>query len=397
MGATGHAQAETPSTTGTRGAPKAEPRKLPPRNGRAYVGLLVGGYKQTRLEIARTLLDRYGIDCKHYYGLEKKTDPSPFKLYPEVEVVVFLDGDVDVIMPRVQRACDAAHVTPIGIVRGKDHTWDSRFKLAGYERPPRWRDGFDIDKVWPEQKLDHIDPPRLIYEDPALVAQRERRALEAANPTPEPEPVVVRAPKPAVPAPVPTPAEERRAPVSVPVVSDKSFAQFSKNVIAARERAGLTRAEFAKEFKMTAGGVSNWENCKGGMPYFEYYARLNKKWPDLFPPVRGLKGELKAQKEGRRLITVKEANTVVVPPPATPYVPPMQKKGAAPAAIAAPAPASLPVIAPPAPVVGDATMDDYLAALTELKAADLGLRQAEARRAEALALVDAIHKKVTGR
>jgi hypothetical protein len=380
--------------------PRGRLKAPPPRNrATGYIGCLVGGYKETRAEVGRELLQRYGIWCKHNMGPERR--PGVLEIYKEVEIVLILEKDAEHVRDKVLRACEKQRLPLIEISRKKRNDWDALFKTRGYDNPPSWRDGFDVDKVLGPDSLDHIEPPRLAFEDPQLKAGRLAKLAEAQRPpTPEPE-----SPKP---APVVAKPPEEKSNRVLSAFDKNAFENFSKAVIEARRRSGKDRSSFAADLGMTPGGVANWEHCKGGMPYYESYAKVNAKWPDLFPPITGLRGELKARAAGHRLLTGKPG-TIVVPPPATPYVPAGKAKPA-PAPVVAPAKNVgdfQDVTTPSTPttpshvrtqiVDDDRTLTEYMAALGELRATNQVITDAQAKREEILARVDALHRLVTGR
>lgn len=363
-----------------------------PANGQYFVGCLVGGYRDTRERIALDLLKDFGIDCrKNHFGLEQKTHSELF-IAKGVEIVLVLHNDVLQMMPRIVKACEAVKVEYIEITR-KQHTWAPALTAKGFTTPPSWRDGFDIDKLLASEKLDHIEPPRLAYEDPQLKAKREKQEREAAlNPLP--------------PAPPPEEAPKKMEKPAKPTdgTTRVAFQNFSKAVIEARRRTGQNLKKFAEKLDLSSSSVDNWELLRGNMPIFSTYYKLNAKWPDLFPPVTGLIGEKKAQREGLRFITKLVEK---VPAPA-PYVPPTKEAKAALAKHAPEPPtveerlkdASIPLFVPKAPpqlpALSGNVLDDYVAAVLALKAADATIAAAHAARAEALARVNDLHRQVTG-
>lgn len=368
-----------------------------PADGSAFVGCLIGGYQSTRENIARAILKDFGIDCRYHFGLEKKTEPKLF-IHRGVEIVLVLRDDVLQMMPRIVKACEEAKVEYIEITR-KPHTWEPALSTKGFSSPPKWRDTlFNIDKVRPDTGPE----TRLAYEDPALKARREAQERDAAlNPLPA---IPLIAPKPAAPTPAPTaPAKPEKILSST---TKTAFAEFGKAVAEAWKRSGLSRIEFAEKIGVSTGSIDNWVHGRGGMPVYLSYASLNAKWPDLFKPLSGLKGESKYAKT-MPLVT---KPTERVPPPA-PYVPPTKEAKAATAkaapelslvdarlaADASPPALSLqpaPVYAPPK--LSGNVLDDYVAAVQALKAAKAVTAAALSAEAEALARVNTLHQQVIG-
>jgi transcriptional regulator with XRE-family HTH domain len=494
MSTNGMNVAAAPKSVSTLSAGKLH---MVPRDGRHFIATLVGGYKETRAEIGRELLELYGIWCKHHISPDRHKDPSPIYIATDCELVIFLIEDVDKVLKRVLKACETARVDNIGISRKSHHNWFATFKLRGFDSPPKWRDGFNVDQspLGPD-KLDHIEPPRLAYEDPALKALRQakidvaepvaeltkgleqQKALQPAPPPPPKPPVrllpgtqkpastgfgsalrqarvqagvsqrelsmrlgmsqfavsswelgnakpdattfarlkglypalpdprtegapVVAKPVPVIVKPVvakPVVEEKLTIEEDVEVSSQKKVphtmlsatakdatSRFSKACVEARSRAHKTLEQMAEKLEVSKSGFALWEHGTGGMPTWKAYAKLNKLYPDLFPPVVGLIGEVSARKQGLEFIT----STSTPPPKAMPSFA-KGKPARQPKMVNAPA------TKPGKPLKLNGSVDEYVTALNDLKAIDIQLLEWQERREETIARVNALHAMVTG-
>lgn len=398
-----------------------------PRDGKEFVGCLVGGYKDTRENMKREFLTRYGIRIVSHFGLEKRKDPD---LYVPLgtEICVILTDDVEKMLPRVLKAALKANVPTIGIER-KPGAWDTIFSAEGFANPPRFRDGFDVDKLdqalamankidigkMEEERLLEIkaidDKPRLAYEDPALRDARLGKladAFAAVEKAPSPPP-------PKIAAPVGHHGGTLKPGQTVP--AGEGFGQILRS---AREAMGWTQGKLAKKIGRAQGNLSSWERG-ASIPLYEAWMDMKKHLPDL-PEPEGMQGkhtyDLRHKDDTQaavKLIEKTAPRAVKLPPIEMPPGPgkTLTTLAVQPSiTVQAHEQATLPytpvvhVQRPSAPVIQKATphvtsqlltgspLDEYMAVLQELKAFDESIKP---RREEILARADALHKRVTGR
>lgn len=287
-----------------------------PRPGEKYIiACLVGGRYDTRIEAMRELKKRYGIDCQHHFGDEKRADPTPLFIPPSVDIVIIM---VDAMtkgnmMDRVLKAISKAGKEHLG-VKGFKHnaSWAETLKLHGFESPPRW-EGIDIDKLQVEDVPKQIEPPRLVYVDPKLKAmeeEKERRAKELQQILAQP--------------PTPVAKEHPRAGMR-PGTSVEPTTAWAEEFRKAREATGMSQGEFGKKIGKAQGVVSSWERGNS-TPLWEWYVKLKNELPSLSEPPNIKGRQIYEQTHGKTVFL--KPGMVVVPPPATPYTPPGAQKTA---------------------------------------------------------------------
>lgn len=337
-----------------------------PRPGEKYViACLVGGRYDTRTEAMRELKKRYGIDCQHHFGDEKRAEPNLF-IPAGVDIVIIMVDAVAKMMEKVMKAVNKSGKEHLGVKGYKFNAqWAETLKLHGFETPPRW-EGIDIDKVQPvEEAPKVIEPPRLVYVDPKLKAieeEKEKRAKELQEILKQP-PAPLRAPHPLKGVRPGTTVEPTTA--------------WAEEFRKAREATGLSQGEFGKKIGKAQGVVSSWERGNS-VPLWEWYVKLKTVLPSLSEPP-DIKGRLTYEQTHGKTVFLKPG-TVVVPPPATPYAPPGAQKtakeafgGAKPAEVPAkrPEPAPEPLVevihseaqlmTPPPPIVAKKEPDTVMA------------------------------------
>lgn len=367
-----------------------------PLDGQSWKGCLIGGYKDTQEEISKALKNFYGIRCdaKVTGGVRLTSD---IKIPPDTDIVVIIaDRLVSGLRVKIYDVARKLGVPWVEV----DHTfgsWKTPMEEMGFSTPPKWRDGIDVDKYQRTIEVEDrsnepkpAPPPRpheVKIGTPVLSADKLGKLslvgppAKGGNKTPPPPPKVSAATK------------------------DK-FADFGPRLTAAREKAGLSKAELAAKMDMSPSGIANWEAGKGGPPTHTKYAKLREVMPGVFPYVPGLKGEKTANaKLGKPLAA-----------PKTPYVPatgPLAKKpeqvvAKASEPVPAPAVEPVPLFAPkpeaPRPSAAMAfggrssgVMVELAAAVAKLELADQELELAVKKREDALAEFDAVSRKLTGR
>jgi Predicted membrane protein len=315
-----------------------------PRDGKEFVGVLVGGYSETRKEIIAEVWKRYGIRVVNHFGLEKRKEMSLY-IRSDAEICIILSQDIDPMLPRVLKACAAGMIPTIGIER-RPHTWDTAFATEGFSNPPKWRDGFLIDNPADPVKLEEqrkkelaeLEKPRVAWTDPKLAVSPKPTLADVAPPVSQIVKNIMAAPAPG--------KRHVRGPVN------NKFAILLRKT---RTDAGLSQAQLAKKMETRQSVVSRWEHeTEPSLPLYEAYLKLREILPGLPVEVEGMQGKKVFEERARReeKAAPKKSPVSLVPPPA-PYVPPGTKTaaqafGAAPAK--APEPERTPP-PPPAPVV----------------------------------------------
>lgn len=263
---------------------KMETRR--PRDGKEFVGCLVGGRQDTRADIIKELWARYGIRVIKHFGDEQRKNPGSIYIDLRVEVVIILADDLhDVVLQRVLACCRGGGQLNIGINRKTKANWDAVFAAEGFKNPPPWRDGYLIDnpadpkKLEEERKkeLEELDKPRMAWVDPklAVVGPTTLAAKLAAV-------EVINAYKPA--PPVPSHKGKRGTPV--PGTSRESPPGFPSELRAARGK--KTQGDMARELGIKQGMLSSWE-LGNSLPLWETWLRVTKRFPNLTEPP-GIKG-----------------------------------------------------------------------------------------------------------
>lgn len=367
-----------------------------PGNGKAWITILAGGYKDTRHNVAGQLLKLYGMDCRYFVDDKKGADTS---IHPKAELVVVLSDCLDkfLIVQLIKSAKQAG--IPCIEIRKKVTSWEGPMALAGFKSPPPWRDAqmfFDADEPPPEK------------EEPALPPTPVANPLEGARPliVPKPPsaaggllPVAAAPAKPAAPA---APYDQAR----------ETFLKAIKVIMLT-----TTRSKLAEDMELTDSAIALWESGRS-IPMYGQYLRLRELFPD-FPELKGLRGERAAQMAKKTAPPAPAANMrplslpitpVKEEPPVTPAPAPVTWSMVAEAS-AAPVERLEPVaqqVSPVSPVssvvnvpsvVGSmgGALHDYALAIAELQAADDALGVAQLRRDNALAKVDEIHAKLIRR
>jgi hypothetical protein len=365
-----------------------------PRDGKAWVGMLIGAYKDTRPAIIDRLLDLYGIDCSRHFLDGAFRSSTKINIPARVEVVIMITTSIRTGgVPRIVHAAAALGIPHVGL-NDRTSSWREPLSRAGFDTPPLWRG------------------------DAAMVR-------EAANHDTDED--VTEAAMSAPVTAAPTPAEPTVIDVSIrpPNLTGKRQSvryadlPFAAALKAAREGAGLSREELGELIKIDGkGGITNWEQGKN-LPFYRQWVKLKELFPDL-PVMKGLRGEARYMDEQADAAAAKISAAasvppvtsgpaeIVVPPPA-PYVPPMRRDfhddfhhdaAPVPSPAVAPKPAA-PVVASPAapqqPSTSVGTLQDYAAAISELQAADAAMAEVQARREAALAKLDACHARIIGR
>ena len=290
-----------------------------PRDGKEFIGVLVGGYHDTRKEIISELWKRYGIKIVSHFGLEKRREKT-LVVRADAEICVILTGDVEKMIDRVLVACKLSRVPHIGITR-KQHTWDATFAAMGFANPPRFRDGMDVDKPVEEtqedierqlKRLEELEKPIVAYVDPKLAAPKLAEIVPpelikaVEKPTP-PAPVKVSPPAP------PAPARGTTSPV------------FAKLLREARLAAGYSQGALGKKINTHQTVVSKWESvAEPSLPLYETYLELRKILPTLPDYVPGMMGKA-VYEERMKAEEAKRPKVIPVPPPNA-YAPPMKAK-----------------------------------------------------------------------
>jgi transcriptional regulator with XRE-family HTH domain len=184
----------------------------------------------------------------------------------------------------------------------------------GYQNPPRFRDGMDVDKPLPEpaiptqaetekrlKELEELEKPRMAYVDPKLA----KPTLAAVAP--------------------PTLATVIKQPDMVkPSGRGTTDNTFAKLLRAARLDAGYSQGALGKKINTHQTVISKWENIADpSLPIYETYTELRKILPTLPDFVPGMMGkavyEAKLKEE-----EAKKPKVIPVPPP-KPYVPPARE------------------------------------------------------------------------
>lgn len=280
---------------------KMETRR--PRDGKEFVGCLVGGRQDTRADIIKELWARYGIRVIKHFGDEQRKNPGSIYIDSRVEVVIILADDLhDVVLQRVLACCRGGGQLNIGINRKSKANWDAVFAAEGFKNPPPWRDGYLIDnpadpkKLEEERKkeLEELDKPRMAWVDPklAVVGPTTLAAKLAAV-------EVINQYKPGAPAPAKAKSADptKRGGVLNPGTTRPSPPGFPAQLRAAREAKGWSQGEWAKKLKCAQAPASSWE-LGMSTPSYEFWLKIHEFFPHLTKPegVRGQKAWEKTHK-----------------------------------------------------------------------------------------------------
>jgi DNA-binding transcriptional regulator YiaG len=304
-----------------------------PKDGKEFVGCLVGGYKDTREKLKNELWTRYGIRVAVHFGLEKRNDLNLF-IPSHVEVCVILHDDIEKMLGRVRKACESIKCDVIEVRRkGVNTEWDEKFADHLYANPPRWRDNLDVDKYLKssadleQERIEELkkidDKPRLAYEDPALRKSHNPTLADIAIKPKDAEPLAK------------TVAQIVANAAAEPVKKGKhrfeshpSPPGFPLEVRKAREAKGWFQGDLAEVLGGKQSMVSAWERG-AGVPSYEVWLKLLQIFPQMAEhEPAGIKGKQAYEaKHGVKMV-----------PPPKPYTPPTAPKTAKEAFAPKPAP-----------------------------------------------------------
>lgn len=275
-----------PSAKILTGLTKMEWKK--PRDGESFLGYLIGGRKETREEIGKTLRQWYGIKIWKSFGDEMRKSPGGIFIDPRAEVVVFLADDLsDIVIDKVMKCCRAGGQTLVGINRKSKHTWDRDFAAHGFNNPPGWilipniadPDRLEAQRLAEQAALDAMEKPRPAYVEEAKVTIGDRLKLVAAaqkkpediinqyipskNKTPTVVPALPRT-KPAAPKGTLRPGERSPNAGATPL---------GAALIKGREAKGMTQGEAARAMGVSQGNLSSYERGSA-IPLYANWVRM---------------------------------------------------------------------------------------------------------------------------
>lgn len=275
-----------------------------PKDGKEFVGCLVGGRQDTRKEIIDEVWKRYGIRVIKHFGDEQRKSPGSIYIDSRVEIVILLADDLhDVVLQRVLACCRGGGHSHLAINRKQKNGWDAVFLAEGFKNPPPWRDGILIDNPADPKRLEEerqaelaaLEKPRTAWVDPKLAVTGKAtiadklaaiEVIEKYKPKP-PE-------KPAMTAKLAFGGKKHEYEAKP---SGPGWASELRN---ARIAAGhLGQNEFARMLPCGQSMLSSWEQGRT-IPSYTYWLRLHELLPTLRMPegVRGQQAYDKLVKKG---------------------------------------------------------------------------------------------------
>lgn len=326
-----------------------------PKDGKEFLGCLIGGRQDTRREIAEELIKRYGIRVLKHFGDEMKKTPGAIFIDPRVEVVVFLADDLsDIVLNKVLACCRAGGQTHVGINRKQKQTWDVHMGAAGFSNPPKWNlipniadpDTLEAKRLAELAALDAMEKPRTAYADEVKVTLGDKLKLVA---TEKPDDIINKykpAPK-VVPVAVVKTGKSGRGTAHPGLRSaDAGSTPWAATIIKAREALGITQGKAARKMGISQGNLSSYERGKT-IPLYATWILMKAVLGDEIGKPPGMLGQTSYEERGgadlpgkppKPSLTAKEAFS------AKPTPEPVVTK------VEAPAPAP-PVVTPPPAVV----------------------------------------------
>lgn len=295
-----------PSAKILTGLNKMEWKK--PRDGESFLGYLIGGRKETREEIGKTLRQWYGIKIWKSFGDEMRKTPGGIFIDPRAEVVVFLADDLsDIVIDKVMKCCRAGGQTLVGINRKSRHTWDRDFAAHGFNNPPGWilipniadPDRLESQRLAEQAALDAMEKPRPAYVEEArvtigdklkLVEKKPEDIINQYVPGKNKTPTVVPTPPRTTPSKRGTLKPGERSP-------NAGSTPLGAALIKAREALGFTQGEAARQMSISQGNLSSYERGHT-IPLYASWLRMRELLGDAIPKPEGMLGQKSYEARG---------------------------------------------------------------------------------------------------